>query len=65
MAKTRPNVIYNQYLRRAKKISELDENDSKVKNRRFNLEAKAYEAYANDIITKEQCTNIFDVLEGK
>ncbi len=65
MAKTRPNVIYNQYLRRAKKISELDENDSKVKNRRFNLEAKAYEAYANDIITKEQCNNIFDVLEGK
>ena len=65
MAKTRPNVIYNQYLRRAKKIRELDENDSKVKNRRFNLEAKAYEAYANDIITKEQCTNIFDVLEGK
>jgi len=65
VAKTRPNVIYNQYLRRAKKISELDENDSKVKNRRFNLEAKAYEAYANDIITKEQCNNIFDVLEGK
>ena len=65
MAKTRPNVIYNQYLRRAKKIRELDENDSKVKNRRFNLEAKAYEAYANYIITKEQCTNIFDVLEGK
>jgi hypothetical protein len=52
-------------LRRAKIISELDENDSKGKTRRFNLEAKAYEAYANDIITKDQCDDIFDVLEGK
>ena len=64
MAKTRPNIIYKKYLRRAEAIRDSkNKDDVRVKTRKYNLEAKAYEAYAEGIISKEECDDIFDLLE--
>jgi hypothetical protein len=64
MAKTRPNIIYKKYLRRAEAIRDAKDKDiTRVKTRKYNLEAKAYEAYAEGIISKEECDDIFDLLE--
>jgi len=64
MAKTRPNIIYKKYLRRAEAIRDSkNRDDTRVKTRKYNLEAKAYEAYAEGIISKEECDDIFDLLE--
>lgn len=64
MAKTRPNIIYKKYLRRAEAIiNAKDKDDTRVKTRKYNLEAKAYEAYAEGIISKKECDDIFDLLE--
>jgi hypothetical protein len=64
MAKTRPNIIYKKYLRRAEAIRDAKDKDiTRVSTRKYNLEAKAYEAYAEGIISKEECDDIFDLLE--
>jgi hypothetical protein len=64
MAKTRPNIIYKNYIRRAEAIRDAKDKDiTRVKTRKYNLEAKAYEAYAEGIISKEECDDIFDLLE--
>jgi len=64
MAKTRPNIIYKKYLRRAEAIRDAkNRDDTRVKTRKYNLEAKAYEAYAEGIISKDECDDIFDLLE--
>lgn len=49
-----------EYMRKARSINTANKNNV---SKRFNLEAQVYEAYANNKISKEQCDDIFNILE--
>jgi len=63
VAATRPNVIYKYYLRRVEELQNKNNEDSKIRKRKFDLESKIYDAYAKGQLTKEQCDGLFDLIE--